>query len=147
MVGQASSLNALWSELARFGKAYVGDCDLTTTQDKAVKAALSFFADTTLQWVLVLDDVYHWNDICTVVPLGLGGRMLVTSTEQSIPGLNVTELPLFTTDESLTVDPLGDKAFWWAIKACSAGDEHSQCKRKEDRSRFACRLKTSRFLR
>ena len=96
-------MNALQGELCRFGKSYVKGCDLNTSDEDAIKAAVNFFGGTTLQWVLVLDDVRHWDDVRNMVPLGQGGRVLVTSVEQSMTNINTTELPLFSMDESLTV--------------------------------------------
>ena len=96
-------MNALQGELCRFGKSYVKGCGLNTSDEDAVKAAISFFGSTPLQWVLVLDDVRHWDDVRDMVPLGQGGRVLVTSVDQSMTNINTTELPLFSMDESLTV--------------------------------------------
>ena len=103
---QATSTHALTAELVRFGKSYLQDCDLNSTDNEAVQAATRFFEQTTLEWLVILDDVNDWEAVRGMVPVGKHGRVAVTShVDLSSYGINTTELQLFSTDESLLVGP------------------------------------------
>lgn len=102
---QADSRNTLMAELVRFGKSYVQDCDLHSSNEEAVQASAEFLEKADIEWLIVLDDVQDWDDVKDLVSLGQHGRILVTSTSRNLNGFEneLTELDLFETDESMAV--------------------------------------------